>query len=207
MFRLHANNHVRPLSSSRSLLCFAETRRRSKKLCFPISFVFRMTRLEPFSALASLLIASLSFVSQRSSVSWKRGSEEPCNKLLTGRWIRGRRRKTVEMDLRMLPVISFNIIKSFYSFRSSRGASARDDEHCWEGFTQSRSAKRADCHRHCCRRCGGHAAAAAKQDHLTSLICLQLPQKMCWHLWKTGKLNFAQFNAKSRWEWCIYSEM
>lgn len=39
------------------------------------------------------------------------------------------------MELSMPLVISFNIIKSFYSFRSSRGAPAQDDERCREGFT------------------------------------------------------------------------
>lgn len=42
-------------------------------------------------------------------------------------------KKTVEMDLSMPLVISLNIIKSFYSFRSSRGP-GWDDERCREGF-------------------------------------------------------------------------
>lgn len=62
-FRPRAHHHVRPLSSSRLALRHGET------LCFPISFVSRMTGLEPFFGLAFLLIASLSFVSQRSSAS------------------------------------------------------------------------------------------------------------------------------------------
>lgn len=48
-------------------------------------------------------------------------SKDLSNKLLTARWIRGRSRENVEMDLSTPLIISLNIIKSFYSFRSSRG--------------------------------------------------------------------------------------
>lgn len=50
-------------------------------------------------------------------------------------------KKTVEMDLSMPLVISFNIIKSFYSFRSSRGL--------WPGMTNAVE-KASLCQESCC---------------------------------------------------------
>lgn len=108
-----------------------------------------------------LIITSLSSLSlsQYSSVSWSAAIKTR----LTSCWQRAesgaQAKKTVETDLSMPLVISFNIIKSFYSFRSSRGPPARDDERCREGFTRP-------------------SVSLCQQSCLPSLLSLPLPNKV-----------------------------
>ena len=78
--------------------------------------------------------------------------------------------KTVEMDLSMPLVISFNIIKSFYSFRSSREA--------WPGMTNAVERLQSPLSvalpgelPAVCPAAAAAAAAAAKQGHLTAFNC------------------------------------
>lgn len=98
-------------------------------------------------------------LSQYSSVSWSAAVKTR----LTSCWQRtesgAQAKKTVETDLSMPLVISFNIIKSFYSFRSSRGPPARDDERCREGFTRP-------------------SVSLCQQSCLPSLLSLPLPNKV-----------------------------
>lgn len=149
-------------------------------LCFFFPFLFCFH--------ASLLFSlSLSHYSSDEAVSWSTAVKTR----LTSCWQRAESgaeaKKTVEMDLSMPLVISLNIIKSFYSFRSSRGPGLG-----WRTLSRGLHsplslALPGELHAVAAVR----SAAAAKQGHLTAFNCSCLSavawKNMLAVLWKTKK--------------------